>query len=396
MDICFSDRANKVKASEIRELLKLTEKPEIISFAGGLPAPELFPIKDIKSITNLVYDREGKKAMQYGTTEGYTPLREAIIKQRLEPFNMSANLENIMITSGSQQGLDLSGKLFINKGDTIIVESPSYLGAINAFKGYEANFVEVPMDDNGMIIEELEKILNKNYNAKFIYTIPDFHNPSGATLSLERRKRLVKLSANYKIPIIEDSPYSELVLDGEKFSTLKSLDEYGCVIYLGSFSKTFCPGFRVGWIYADKEIINKYVILKQGTDLQVSSIDQRIVAYYMENYDLNSHIEEIKKVYGRRRAVMMEALNSYMPREIKFTKSRGGLFTFGKLRKDLDSEKILEEALKENVAFVPGGSFFANGGHKNYFRLNYSTMSEPKILEGIKRLSIVLNKYYNS
>ena len=394
MDIYFSDRANKVKASEIRELLKLTEKPEIISFAGGLPAPELFPIEDIKKVTNLVYDKEGRKAMQYGTTEGYIPLREAIIKQRLEPFNMFAELDNIMITSGSQQGLDLSGKLFINKGDTIIVESPSYLGALNAFKGYEANFVEVPMDDNGMIIEELEKILSKNYNAKFIYTIPDFHNPSGATLSLERRKRLIELAANYKIPIIEDSPYSELVLEGEKLPTLKSLDEYGYVIYLGSFSKTFCPGFRVGWILADKEIINKYVILKQGTDLQVSSIDQRVVAYYMENYDLNSHIEKIKKVYGRRRAVMMEALNAYMPKDIKFTKSRGGLFTFAKLREDLDSKEILEEALKENVAFVPGSSFFANGGHKNYFRLNYSTMPESKILEGIKRLAKVLNKYY--
>ena len=394
MDILFSECANKVKASEIREILKLTEKPEVISFAGGLPAPELFPIEEIKTVTEMVYDNEGIKSMQYGTTEGYVPLRNAIAKQRLEPFNMKANINNIMITSGSQQGLDLTGKLFIDKGDNIIVESPSYLGALNAFKAYKTNFLEVPMDADGMIIEELEKIINSNSNIKFIYTIPDFHNPTGKTLSIERRRKLAEIAAKYKIPVIEDSPYGELVLEGEKYPTVKSFDEEGYVIYLGSFSKIFCPGFRIGWIYADEEIINKYVILKQGTDLQVSSVDQRVVAYYMENYDLNKHVEKIKVVYKSRRNAMMNALDKYMPKEINFTRSKGGLFTWAKLREGINAQELLKEALECNVAFVPGESFFASEGHINYLRLNYSNMPEDKIVEGIKRLAKVLEKYY--
>lgn len=394
MDIRYSEAAKKLKASEIREILKLTEKPEVISFAGGLPAPELFPLENIEKITEEVFKKEGKACLQYGTTEGYKPLREIILSQRLKPFNMMGNIENILIINGSQQALDFTGKLFINKGDIIIVESPSYLGAINAFKSYGPKFVEVPMDDDGMIIDELEKILNKYKDAKFIYTIPDFHNPTGKTLSLERRKALVELSSKYKIPVIEDSPYSELSFEGEKLPTVKSFDKDGYVIYLGSFSKTFCPGFRIGWIFADKELINKYVIIKQGADLQVSSLDQRVVAYYMEKYNLNDHIKKIIDVYKKRRNIMLEAIDEYMPKEIKFTKSKGGLFTWAELKPELDGAKLLEEALKYNVAFVPGGSFFPNGNHNNFIRLNYSNMPEDRIIEGIKRLSTLLNKYY--
>jgi 2-aminoadipate transaminase len=390
----FSKRANNIKTSEIREILKLIENPEIISFAGGLPAPELFPKNEIIKLTAEVINNEGNEALQYGTTEGYNPLREAILNQRLNPFGITGTIDNILITSGSQQGLDFTGKLFIDKDDVIIVEKPSYLGAINAFRVYEAQFVEVSMDKDGMIIEELEEKLKLYPDAKFIYTIPDFHNPSGITMSLERRKQLADIANRYKVPVLEDSPYGELVLEGEKLPPIKSFDTDGYVIYFGTFSKTFCPGLRLGWIFGDEEVINKYVTLKQSSDLQCSSLDQRIIAYYLNSYNLDEHIEKIKSVYKKRRDLMFACMDEFLPKEINYTRSKGGLFTWLELREDIDTVKLLEEALKFNVAFVPGSSFFANGGHNNYLRLNYSNMPEDKIVEGIKRLSKLLKEYY--
>jgi 2-aminoadipate transaminase len=395
MDLRFSERTNGIKASEIRELLKLTEQPEIISFAGGLPAPELFPIDKMETISIKVLRENGKEALQYSTTEGYTPLREIIAKQRLTPFGIDSTADNLLITSGSQQALDFTGKLFLDKDDIVICESPSYLGAINAFKTYQPKFVEIPMDDEGMIMEELEKALEKYPQAKMIYTIPDFQNPTGRTMSIDRRKRLVELGNRFQIPVIEDCPYSELVFEGERYPTIKSFDKYGIVIQLGTFSKTFCPGLRIGWVCAEPEITQKYTIIKQGADLQSSSIDQRLVAAFMEEYDLNEHISTIISVYKKRRDLMFESIDRYFPEGIKYTNSKGGLFTWVELREGLDAAEILKEALKEKVAFVPGGSFFPNGGRKNYFRLNYSNMPDEKITEGIKRLGNVLKKYYN-
>ncbi|QAA32605.1 PLP-dependent aminotransferase family protein [Clostridium manihotivorum] len=390
----FSKITKSMKTSEIREILKLIENPEIISFAGGLPAPELFPKDEIISLTAEIINIEGNEALQYGTTEGYNPLRKAILEQRLIPFGMKGSIDNLLITSGSQQGLDFSGRLFIDEDDIIIVEKPSYLGAINAFRTYGAKFVEIPMDQDGMIVEELEKALNLYPKAKFIYTIPDFHNPTGITMSIERRKKLAEIANIYKIPILEDSPYGELVLEGERLPTIKSFDTDGYVIYFGTFSKTFCPGLRLGYIFADENVINKYVTLKQSSDLQCSSLDQRILAYYLNNYDLDKHINKIKQVYRKRRDLMFECMDKWLPKEIEYTRSRGGLFTWLKLREDMDTVKLLEEALKFNVAFVPGGSFFANGGVKNYLRLNYSNMPEERIVEGTKRLCELLQNYY--
>lgn len=395
MKYLFSDRSNKAKASEIREILKLTEKPEVISFAGGLPAPELFPVEDIKKVMNEVMEKEPYVALQYSTTEGYTPLREAILEQRLKPAGIHGSVDNILITSGSQQALDLSGKVFFNEGDVVIVEKPSYLGAINVLKTYGVKFVEVEMDDDGIIIEKLEEAINNNDNVKLIYTIPDFQNPTGRCLTVERRKALAKLAAKYKVPVIEDSPYGELMLEGDPLPPVKSFDKEGYVIYFGSFSKTFCPGFRIGWVFADSEIINKYVIMKQSSDLQTSTIDQRIVGYYMNNYNLDEHIKKIKAVYTKRKNLMISTMEEFFPKEVKFTRSKGGLFTWVELKENMDSVKLLEEALKEDVAFVPGVSFFPNGDKKNYFRLNYSNMPEDRIVEGVKRLSKVLDKYYN-
>lgn len=394
MELKFANRVSNVKASEIRELLKLTQQPEIISFAGGLPAPELFPKEKLKIIFDKVMEESGSIALQYTTTEGYLPLREIIAEQRMKPSGINCTAENIMITNGSQQGLEFSARLFVNEGDVIICESPSYLGAINAFKIYGPKFVEIPMDDNGMIVEELEKALKKYPETKMIYTIPDFQNPSGKTMNLERRKRIAELASQYKIPVIEDSPYGELRFEGEKLPCIQSFDTEGYVITLGTFSKTFCPGLRIGWVCANPEIVQKYVLVKQGADLQSGTINQMVAAKFMQEYNLDDHINKIIDVYKKRRDLMLDNIKKYFPDGIKVTYPEGGLFTWVELRKDIDARKVNMEALKEKVAVVPGGSFFPNGGKENYFRLNYSNMSEDKIVEGIKRLGNVLKKYY--
>ncbi len=395
MNIRYAERTSSIKASEIRELLKLTEKPEIISFAGGLPAPELFPLKKINEVMSEVINKKGSIALQYASTDGYTPLREIILNQRVKPAGIDCEISNIMLTNGSQQGLEFSAKLFINKGDTIVCESPSYLGAINAFAAYQPKFIEIPMDEHGMIVEKLENVLiNHHEEIKMIYTIPDFQNPSGITMSIERRKRIAELAAKYEIIVIEDSPYGELRFEGESLPPIKSFDKLGYVVNLGTFSKTFCPGLRLGWIVAEQEIIRKYILIKQGADLQCNTLAQVFTAEYMKKYNLDEHISEIISVYRRRRDLMLNSIKEYFPKDIKYTYPVGGLFTWCELRSDLDTAEILQEALKENVAFVPGLSFFPNGGKKNFFRLNYSNMDEERIVEGIKRLGTVLRKYY--
>lgn len=390
MEFRLAERMSNIKASEIRELLKLTEQPDIISFAGGLPAPELFPVEEFKIISSEVIEKEGREALQYTTTEGFRPLRKIIAEQRMKASGVNVSEDNIFITSGSQQGLDFSGRIFLDKNDVVICESPSYLGALNAFKAYMPKFVEIPMDNDGMIIEDLESALKNNPNAKFIYTIPDFQNPSGKTLSLERRKRMVELSEKYNVPIIEDNPYGELRFEGEKLPSVKSFDRAGSVIYLGTFSKTFCPGLRLGWVCAEKNILSKYILVKQGADLQSSTISQRETALFMERYSLDEHIEKIKSVYKKRRDLMIKMMEEEFPDNCTFTYPQGGLFTWVTLEEGQNAADILEIALKDKVAFVPGGSFFPNGGHPNHFRLNYSSSSEEQIIEGIKRLGKVL------
>jgi len=388
----ISDTAQNAQASEVREILKLTKTPEIISFAGGLPAPELFPINQIKEITNKVLEEDGFEALQYTTTEGNNDLRNGIINQRLKPYGMPAKLENILITSGSQQGLELTAKMFINKGDTVIVENPTYLTALSPFKSYGAQLVTVDTDDDGIIIEDLIKRIEKNNNIKFIYLIPDFQNPTGRCMSIQRRKQVVEIAEKYKIPVIEDAPYSELVLEGEKLPTIKSFDKNGYIIYLGTFSKVFCPGFRIGWILADQALIEKYTILKQGVDLQTSTIDQMIVGRYIKEYDLDKHIDKIKALYKKRRQCMLDAIEKYFPKNIVYTRPRGGLFIWVILPKEMDSKEVLKKALEEKVAFVPGQPFYAHGDITNTFRLNYSNMPEERIEQGIKRLGKILGE----
>lgn len=391
MALNYAKRMNNIRASEIRELLKLTQRPEVISFAGGLPAPELFPVEEFKRVAEEVLDEKGTAALQYGPTEGYLPLREKIV-ERMKKVKVDLESDNILITNGSQQGLDFSARIFINPGDVIICESPSYLGAINAFKAYEPRFVEVETDDEGMIMEDLEKALKENENVKFIYVIPDFQNPSGKTWSLKRRKGLVELANKYNVAIIEDNPYGELRFEGEILPAVKHFDTEGRVIFLGTFSKIFCPGLRLGWVAADKEVLNKYVLVKQGADLQSSTISQMEVAKFLEVYDIEEHIEKLKKVYKKRKDLMIKTMEEEFPEGIKFTNPEGGLFTWVVLPKHINARKLAEKALEKNVAFVPGGSFFPNGGNENTFRMNYSNMDEERIVEGIKRLASVLKE----
>lgn len=395
MALVFARRMDNLKASEIRELLKVTEKPGMISFAGGLPAPELFPVEEIKKITVKLLDEEGKEALQYSATEGFTPLRQKIAERMNVKLGTSLDYENILITCGSQQALDFTGKVFINEGDVILCESPTYLGAINAFKAYSPRFIEVPTDEDGMIIEELERILESTENVKFIYLIPDFQNPTGRTWSTERRRKLMDVVNRYEIPVIEDNPYGELRFEGKIPPSLKSMDSRGLVIFLGTFSKTFCPGLRIGWVAADKEVLEKYVLVKQGADLHTSSISQRKVVKFMDAYDLDGRIERIKSVYKRRRDKMIETMKKEFPKDVRYNCPEGGLFMWVELPSHMNAREFLNESIKNSVAFVPGGSFFPNGGRENTLRLNYSNMEDEKIVEGIKRLGAVLRKHMN-
>jgi 2-aminoadipate transaminase len=389
MKFKFAKRNKYIELSEIREILKVTEKPEIISFAGGLPAPELFPVEELKKVCEDVLSSKGQAALQYSSTEGYIPLREAICK-RMKNLGIAAKAENILITSGSQQALDLSGKVFIDEGDVIICESPTYLAAIKAFKTYMPTIKEVPMDEEGMIMEELEKTLIANPNAKFIYTIPDFQNPTGRTMSLERRKRLVEIANEYNLAIIEDNPYGEVRFAGEKLPPIKHFDTEGRVIYLSTFSKIFCPGFRIGWICADEELMNMYIPYKQSTDLHTDIFVQMLAARYLEMYDIEKHIDKIKETYRRRCELMLNCIKEEFPKGVKYTSPEGGLFIWVELPANIAAKEAFNKALENNVAFVPGDSFFPKGDCKNTLRLNFSNMPEEKIIEGIKRLGNVL------
>ena len=393
MGLQYSKRMSYLKASEIREILKVTERPEVISFAGGLPAPELFPVDAIKKVNQIVLEESGEKALQYTTTEGYAPLRKWIANRMNTRLGTSFDADNILITHGSQQALDLSGKVFLDEGDVVLCESPTYLAAISAFKAYGCKFLEVPTDENGMIITELEKILQKTENVKLIYAIPDFQNPTGRTWNLERRQELAKVSAQYNVAVIEDNPYGELRFEGEPLPSIKSFDTEGNILCTGSFSKIFCPGYRIGWIAGDKEIIKKYVLVKQGADLQCNTIAQMEIAKYLELFNIDEHIAKIVETYRIRRDLAVSTMEKVFPKNITFTRPQGGLFAWVELPAEINARDVLTKSLEQNVAFVPGGSFFPNGGKENTFRINFSNMPEDRIVEGLERLAKVLYEF---
>lgn len=392
MAVKYAKRMDLFKISELGEILKLIEKPDIISFAGGLPASELFPVEEMKKVSVKVLDECGEEALQYSGSQGYLPLRNHIAKRMNAKSKTDVKADDILVTSGSQQALDYAGNIFLDEGDIVLCESPSYLGALNAFKNYQPKVIEVPTDKDGMIAQELEKIINENDKVKFIYVIPDFQNPTGVSWSLERRKQFMEVVNKYEIPVIEDNPYGELRFEGEFLPALKSFDTKGLVIYLGTFSKIFCPGYRLGWACASKDILRKFITCKENSDLQTSTIGQREVSKYIDDYDLDEHVEKIKSTYKKRRDLMLNCMKEEFPKEVSFTYPNGGLFTWVELPKSINAQELMEKCVENNVAYVPGGFFFPEGNRENYFRLNYSSCKEDKIVEGIKRLGKVLNE----
>lgn len=387
----FARRTERVKASEVRELLKLTDRKEVISFGGGLPAEETFPVEEMLEISQEILSQQGAKAMQYAVSEGHAGLR-TIVAELMQENGIPAWMEDILITSGSQQGLDLTAKVFLDEGDIILCESPTYLSAINAFKPFYPTFVEVETDADGLVPQDLEKKVLEYKNIKFLYTVPDYQNPTGKRMSCERRRAVVELANRYNFIIIEDNPYSELCFDDQRLPSLKSFDTEGRVVYISTFSKTVCPGFRIGWVTASKEILNKYILFKQGTDLHTNFFAQMMVARYIEKYDLKAHIRNNVSIYKKRRDLMVDTMKRTFPERVEFTQPEGGLFLWVTLPEGISSKQLLVKALDRGVAFVQGSAFFPNGGHENTMRLNYSGMEENKIIRGIEILGQLLKE----
>ena len=387
MEYKFASRMDRMKASEIRELLKLTARPEIISFAGGLPAPELFPVKEIAQVSHDLVLKEGQKLLQYATTEGRPTLREKIAKRMTEKYKTPVVADDILITTGSQQCLDFAGKLFLDPGDVVLCESPSYLGALNAFNAYQPVFKEVPTDGEGIIPEELDKILASTPKCKFIYVIPDFQNPTGICWSLERRKKFIEVINKYDLPVFEDNPYGELRYRGESFPTLKSMDTKGLVSFLGTFSKIFCPGLRLGWIAGPHAIVEKFVMIKQSADLHTSNFDQGVADAYMDTYDLDAHVKEIVELYGHRRDLILKTMEEEFPEGVEFTRPDGGLFLWVTVPEGVSARKVFDTCIEQKVAAVIGDAFYPNDKTDRSMRVNYSCMPDDKIVEGVKRMA---------
>jgi 2-aminoadipate transaminase len=389
-EVRFASRMSRMPVSAIREILKVTEHPEVISFAGGLPAPELFPVDAIARAHAEVFADEGQAALQYSTTEGWRPLREWIA-QRMQKRGIAATAERTLITTGSQQGIDLIGKIFIEPGDAVVVENPCYLAALQSFSGYEASFIPIDSDDEGMRIDQLEDVL-KHSAPRLIYIVSEFANPKGTTLSFKRRQKLIELSARYNVPILEDNPYSELRYTGEQPQPLAALDRNGLVIHISTFSKTLSPGMRLGWLIASEQIFQTVVVAKQAADLHTSTIEQHAAARLLESFDYDGHLDHLREVYGDRCRAMLSAIDRCFPTEAHWTRPEGGLFLWVELPERISTEDLFQEAIAERVAFVPGTSFFACEKKLNFMRLNFSNQKPEMIEEGIRRIARVLKR----
>ena len=387
----FASRMQDLRASDIREILKVTQQPEVISFAGGLPASELLPARQLAELARDILEHDGVRALQYAPTEGLDVLRGLIADRLREIWGLQRSMDEVLVVSGSQQALDLTGKVFLDEGDVVLCESPTYLGAIGAFRAYRPRFVEVPTDDDGMVPAELESRLASLDRVKLIYVVPDFQNPSGRRWSVDRRRRLAELADRFDVPVIEDAPYAELCYEGEPIPPIAVSHDSCLVLYLGTVSKILSPGMRLGWVVADRDLIRRYVLAKQGVDLHTSSLVQLLAARFILDYDLDAHIARLRDVYRKRRDAMLRALEASFPPEVAFTRPAGGLFLWVELPQGLDARRLLERAIEERVAFVPGECFFPDGGHENTLRLNFSAMPEERITEGIRRLGQVFS-----
>jgi 2-aminoadipate transaminase len=397
-DALFAERTHQMKRSTVREILKLTARPEMMSFAGGLPAPELFPVERIRHATDTVLAERGQEVLQYSTSEGMPELRELIAK-RLSSGKFQIPKENILITSGSQQAVDMIARILLNEGDRVIVENPTYVGMMTSWKPFHLHFTAVPTDEHGMCVEELEPLLAEKH--KVMYAIPSFQNPQGTTLSRERRMRLAEILVKYDLPLVEDDPYGELRYSGESVPTVLQIEaEYrgsttldGNVIYCGTFSKILTPGLRIGWVAAAFPVIDKLVQVKQATDLHTSTLNQ-FVTYEVARDEafLEEHITMLRKVYRERRDLMLKTMDEHFPEEVTWTRPEGGLFLMVALPPHMNARELLKEAIARNVAFVPCDDFYIGDTGHNMFRLNYSNARPEMIVEGIKRLGAVLKE----
>lgn len=387
MNYSFSDKVTGLKASAIREILKFTAFPDVISFAAGNPAPEAFPTEAVKEITARVLSENPIAALQYSITEGYTPLRDTLKKRLASQNCFNADIDDLIITSGGQQGNELSCKVFLNEGDTLICESPSFIGSINSFKSYNVNLVGVEMDSEGIDLEKLEDAIKNNKNVKVIYLIPNFQNPTGKCMSYERRKAVYKLAQKYDVVILEDNPYGEIRFEGEHIPSIKSLDTDGRVIYVGSFSKILAPGIRVGFVSAPKEIIQKIVVCKQVADVHTNILAQIIADEFLNKYDIDAHLEKIRAIYRNKCKLMLSEIDKNFSKKITVTRPQGGLFIWATLPDGCDMMGFCKKAVEAKVAVVPGNAFTIHETDPiNSFRLNFSTPTDEQLVKGCEIL----------
>lgn len=386
----FSKVASSLEASVIRELLKISNKKGIINFAGGLPAAELFPVEQVKECIEAVMTNHPAQALQYSITQGVTPLRE-LIAERVSQQGLPVTAENILITTGSQQGLDLIGRVFIDPGDNVLTELPTYLGALQAFNFYQARYCPVEMDEDGIIIDEVEATM-ETCKPKFIYCVPNFQNPSGITLGYQRRKALMNLVFKHRIPLIDDNPYGELRYSGEAVPSLRGIGG-DAVIQLGTFSKLISPGLRVGWVCAPVSAIRVIEKAKQAVDLHSTTFTQYVVTEFLRRGYLDPHIEKVKASYARKRDTMVSAMKEYFPESVTWPYPDGGLFLWVQLPEEVSATMVFQDAVNKGVAFVPGRPFHPDGSGDNTFRMNFASSTFENIVEGVKRLGEVLHEY---
>lgn len=387
MNYTFSDRVSSLKPSAIREIFKYAADPEVVSLSAGNPAPDAFPAEAVAEISQRLLKENPTLALQYGLTEGYPPLRETLKKYMTEKYGVPSEGNDLIITSGAQQVMDLITKALVNEGDTVITESPSFIGSLNTFRSYNAKLVGIPMDDDGMNMEKLEQALKENKNVRFIYTIPNFQNPSGITMSLEKRKKLYSLARQYKVLILEDNPYGELRYTGEKLPNIKSFDTDGLVIYAGSFSKVISPGMRVGWCMAPAEIIQKAVVCKQGEDVHTNMWSQIICNEFMTKYDFEAHLERLRNLYRQKLEYTVDLLQKNLSDKITYAPVEGGLFIWCKLPEDVDMNAFCLELVKNKVCVVPGNAFLTDENEISHnFRINFSTPTNSQLKKGIEIL----------
>lgn len=391
-DKIFTPAVAAMQASAIREIFKLIDQKDIISLAAGIPAPELFPAKEWADITQDVLSNNPTPALIYGVSEGYGPLRE-ITAERMAAQKIGGTDDNLIMTTGAQQAIDLAAKVLLEVGDGVIVECPSFIGSLNSFRSYGAKLHPVDLEEDGMDLEQVEQLL-KSQTIKLIYTIPTFQNPAGITMSLEKRRALLQLAEKYDAYILEDNPYGELRFKGESVPTIKSMDTAGRVIYAGTYSKTLAPGLRVGWCVARKDIIDRIVVVKQVNDVNTPVLNQMMVSEYIKRYDFDAHIRKCSNVYGEKCALMISMMEQCFPKECSFTRPQGGIFILCTMPKGVDTKAVLKDAIAKKVAYVPGNTFMTDiDAPSNIFRLNFSVVSPENIRRGIEILGDVLKQH---